>query len=160
MSNSLIGSNPNDNVGNYGTVALSNGNYVVESPFWSNGALTRAGAATWASGSIGLVGIVSADNSLVGSTAGDMIGSDGIVPLSNGNYVVASGYWDSGTMVDGGAATWGDGNIGVSGFVTPENSLLGDNTSGGIGVTALANGNYVVSRARLCGKTEALYCQG
>lgn len=145
VGNSLIGTTANDNVGDYGTVALTNGNYVVESPVWNNGASTRAGAATWANGSTGLTGTVSASNSLVGTTAEDRIGQSGIVALSNGNYVVASGYWDNGAVIDAGAATWGNGSTGVSGAVTIDNSLVGDGTNGGISVTALNNGNYVVA---------------
>jgi hypothetical protein len=45
--------------------ALSTGNYVVGSPTWNNG----AGAATWGSGAGGLTGLVSAANSLLGTTA-------------------------------------------------------------------------------------------
>ena len=51
--------------------ALSNGNYVVRSPSWDNGAATDAGAVTWGSGDEGVSGVVSAANSLVGSTAND-----------------------------------------------------------------------------------------
>ena len=53
---------------------LSNGNYVVRSPDWDNGAAADAGAVTWGSGTTGITGTVSAANSLVGSTAGDQVG--------------------------------------------------------------------------------------
>ncbi len=70
---------------------LSNGNYVVSSPNWDNGAAADAGAVTWGSGTTGVSGVVSAANSLVGSTAGDrsaLDGDYGVTALSNGNYVV------------------------------------------------------------------------
>gem|GEM_PF-5246581 len=42
-----------------GITALSNGNYVVRSPFWGNGPVTKAGAATFGSGTYGITGLVS-----------------------------------------------------------------------------------------------------
>ena len=71
-SNSLIGATANDHVGGgYATLAngysvggsvtvLSNGNYVVASPLWSN----QTGAVTWGSGTAGVKGTISASNSL------------------------------------------------------------------------------------------------
>ena len=76
--------------------ALSNGNYVVSSPNWTNGAAADAGAVTWGSGTAGVSGPVSAANSLVGSTANDGVGGDGVTALSNGNYVVSSPNWNNG----------------------------------------------------------------
>ena len=48
-------------------VVLANGNYVVRSPYWDNGAAADAGAVTWGDGTSGVTGAVSAANSLVGS---------------------------------------------------------------------------------------------
>jgi hypothetical protein len=139
-ANSLVGSSPNDYVGYYGVTALSNGNYVVASPFWNS---TR-GAATWGDGTAGVTGAVSAANSLVGSSAGDYVGLSGVTALSNGNYVVRSQNWNA----TRGAATWGDGTAGVTGVVSAANSLVGSSPNDSVGyggVTALSNGNYVVS---------------
>ena len=55
--------------------ALTNGNYVVRSPAWDNGAVADAGAVTLGSGTTGVSGAVSAANSLVGSTADDQVGT-------------------------------------------------------------------------------------
>jgi len=145
-ANSLVGSTKDDNVG-LGVTALSNGNYVVRSDAWNNGAVVDAGAVTWGSGTIGVAGAVTPANSLVGSRANDFVGRSGVTPLSNGNYVVRSADWDDGAITGAGAATWGSGTIGVTGAVSPANSLVGSTTSdgvGGRGVTALSNGNYVV----------------
>ena len=79
-------------MGRDGVSALTNGNYVVRSYNWDNG----AGAVTWGSGTAGVSGVVSSDNSLVGSTANDNVGYDGVTALTNGNYVVISPYWDNG----------------------------------------------------------------
>ncbi|MBI2753527.1 MAG: filamentous hemagglutinin N-terminal domain-containing protein [Betaproteobacteria bacterium] len=149
-SNSLVGSTSFDNVGSGGITALTNGNYVVTSPFWDNSTVVaNVGAVTWGNGATGTAGTVSSSNSLVGSTAGDLVGSGGVVALTNGNYVVASPGWNNGgTVTAAGAVTWGNGTTGVTGAVASSNSLVGstsfDNV-GSSGVTALTNGNYVVS---------------
>ncbi len=141
-TNSLVGTNSDDNVGDNGVTVLTNGNYVVNSSNWDGG----KGAATFGSGTTGVIGAVSASNSLVGSTSGDSgdyIGSD-TTALANGNYVVSSSSWDGGK----GAVTFGSGTTGVIGVVSASNSLVGSNTGdavGNNGITALANGNYVVS---------------
>jgi hypothetical protein len=146
-SNSLVGNVDGDRLGDRlgesGVVALSNGNYVVVSSSWSNGAFAQAGAITLGNGAGGSVGPVSISNSLVGSAASDQIGSGGVVPLGNGNYVVCSPNWSSGA----GAATWVDGSAGMSGAITSSNSLIGalsDDYVCSNGAVALANGNYAV----------------
>ncbi len=136
-SNSLIGTTTNDQVG-LTVTALSNGNYITATTAWDD----NLGAATWGSGSTGVVGVVSSTNSLTGSAASDFVGSS-VVPLTNGNYVVSSPAWNGRR----GAATWGNGTTGTNGVVSATNSLVGTNATDfvGSGVTALSNGNYVVS---------------
>src|ERR1700722_18612406 len=146
-TNSLIGSTAGDEVG-YQVTALTNGNYVVGSPYWTNGASAQVGAATWANGSAGLTGQVSTSNSLTGSVAYDGVSSGGITALSNGNYVVASEKWNNGAVTTVGAVTWGHGTNELSGAVSSANSLIGSSEGDSVGnggVTALRNGNYVVS---------------
>ncbi len=149
--NSLVGTNEEDDVG-YQVTALTNGNYVVVSPNWNNG----AGAATWGSGTTGVVGTISATNSLVGTSSpvGGAVGSGvngGVTALTNGNYVVDSPEWNVGTepiIFSAGAVTWGNGTTGTVGVVSAANSVVGSNQSdqvGGGGITALPNGNYVVA---------------
>lgn len=130
-----------------GVVALSNGNYVVVSPFWDNGAVADVGAATWGDGATGVAGPVTAANSLVGTGASHLVGFDGVVALSNGNYVVVSSFWES-SVFWAGAVTWGNGATGIVGPVTSANSLVGSTGNDRIGrggVVALTNGNYVVA---------------
>ena len=149
-ANSLVGGNANDQISNYGVAALSNGNYVVRSNVWDNGAVTDVGAVTWGNGAGGTVGTVSAANSLVGSTASDKVGDASVKALTNGNYVVGSPYWDNDAVTDAGAVTWGNGAGGTVGTVSAANSLVGSTASDSVGsfsadnVTALNNGNYVV----------------
>jgi len=139
-SNSWIGTTANDSVG-VSVAALSNGNYVVASENWNN----LVGAATWGNGAIASSGVVSASNSRVGSAVGDFFGLiGGFAALSNGNYVVASYYWNFST----GVASWGNGATGASssGAVSANNSLVGAamNDRTGEQIVALSNGNYVV----------------
>jgi hypothetical protein len=151
-TNSLVGTHANDNVGG-GVVALNNGNYVVSSGFWNNGAVLAAGAATWGNGLTGTTGVVSAANSLVGGKANDQVGYggfEGVTALSNGNYVVCSRYWDNGSAADAGAVTWASGTGGVIGLISSANSLVGTTANdqvGGVGVVLLSSGNYVVPSA-------------
>ena len=147
-SNSLVGSVPDDHVGTFVT-ALTNGNYVVDSIFWSNGATSEVGAVTWVDGSTAMMGTVSASNSLIGTTANDQVGVGHVFALSNGNYVVSSSDWNNGAIAGAGATTWGNGASGVVGPVSASNSLVGTLTNNWIsnalpGVTALSNGDYVV----------------
>ena len=170
-SNSLVGSNAGDNVGGIvneygnfttlidGVTALSNGNYVVDSPTWNN----SRGAVTFGNGVSGVTGVVGPGNSLVGIQegnysgdiySGDRLGSEGVRALSNGNYVVVSSKWNNSR----GAVTFGNGVTGVSGAISSSNSLVGshdyDNVGGGFydsllgfgigAITVLSNGNYVV----------------
>jgi Ca2+-binding RTX toxin-like protein len=143
-ANSLVGSKPNDRIGDTVTV-LSNDNYVVRAPYWDNGLVTDAGAVTWGSGTAGVLGVISAGNSLIGSTAYDIVGS-GFTLLSNDNYVVQSPNWDNGALVDVGAVTWGSATAGVKDIVSASNSLVGtaDYDYVGYGLTALTNNHYVV----------------
>ncbi len=168
--NGLVGSTVFDGVGGYGglggVTALTNGNYVVDSPSWGSVTTESAGpgAVTWGHGATGTSGTLSSSTRLVGPNGGagvgvgggdsvgwgDGTGQDGVVALTNGNYVVDSYLWNG----DEGAVTWGNGMTGISGAVSPDNSLVGSNAamqSGGQpdivgegGVTALTNGNYVV----------------
>ncbi|MEZ5460662.1 hypothetical protein [Dokdonella sp.] len=152
-ANSLVGSKPNDRVGytfGYrGVTALTNGNYVVPSYYWDNGEIVDAGAVTWANGNTGLSGEISQTNSLVGTTAEDFVGGNGVTALSNGHYVVSSTAWDNGANTDAGAVTWANGNFALTGVVSAANSLVGSSTNDRIGysydgVAALSSGHFVV----------------
>jgi len=166
----LVGSHANDQVGLAGITVLANGNYVVHSYNWANGSATQAGAVTLVSGSTGLAlnggsGTISTSNSLTGSHSSDQVGlnsvgGNGIIVLANGNYVVESFFWANGGVAGAGAVTLVSGSSGLalangSGTVSTSNSLTGSQTNDGVGggggfggVTALANGNYVVASPR------------
>src|SRR5205085_1230242 len=76
-ANSLVGGSNSDGVGTTvggqfaSVLPLAGGNYVVISPYWDNAGATNAGAVTFGNGAGGVVGAVSATNSLVGGTKND-----------------------------------------------------------------------------------------
>ncbi|MFM2067638.1 MAG: hypothetical protein RLZZ584_2547, partial [Pseudomonadota bacterium] len=171
-ANSLIGTADRDQVGYNGVVALDRGRYVVVSSQWNDSVLNTAGTYDVVTPTVGAVtvvdpsidngvgivngaGIVSRANSLTGVTEGDQVGSAGVTALANdgvlnGKFVVSSPNWSlSGTPGSAeGAVTWVDANAGTSGVVSSTNSLYGENALDQVGiggVTALRNGNYVVS---------------
>lgn len=154
-ANSLIGGAANHRVGAVQVTELTGGAYVVDSPFWDNGGIVDAGASTWRSGTGNSSGIVSASNSLVGSSANDKVGNYGpcgygSTALSNGHYVVRSSEWDNGALANVGAVTWRNGAGGSGAVVGPGNSLIGSKANDQVGcqeVVALGNGNYVVNSA-------------
>ena len=144
-ANALVGVRPGDQVSISGIVALTNGNYVVNSPAVDSANFADVGAATWGNGTTGGTGQVTIANSLLGNVTNDKVGSGGVTALSNGHYVVASPLWDSG-VADLGAVTWGNGTSGSAGFVNSSNSTVGTQISdqvGSAGAVALTNGNYI-----------------
>ena len=77
-TNSLVGTNRSDHVGNSGVTALTNGNYVVTQPVLGQ----RADRPMWGrsrsgDGTTGITGPVTTTNSLVGTTANDKVGYGG-----------------------------------------------------------------------------------
>ncbi|MCB2001633.1 MAG: hypothetical protein KDH18_17725, partial [Rhodoferax sp.] len=99
-----------DQVGGSGVQNLFNGKALVLSPGWNGG----MGAVTWFDTVNGTSGTVGAANSLVGSTAGDAVGSSG--RTNAGNWIgIRSPNWDNGLITDAGAITWADAFNGITG---------------------------------------------
>jgi len=138
--NSLVGANTDDAIGSGGITTLPDNNLLILSPSFGG----NAGAVTWVNGTNGITGTVSSENSLVGANTGDAIGGGGVRVLYNGNYVVLSPDFNS----NAGAVTWGNEATGISGVVSPTNSLVGvasGDQVGSDGVFQLSNGtNYLV----------------
>jgi len=146
--NSVVGTKSEDRVCNFYLAALTNGHYVITSYRWDNGGLIDAGAVTWGNGNGGTVGAVSPSNSLVGASLDDQAGyTQGVIPLSDGNYAVVSPSWDNGSIVDAGAVTWRNGSTTTSGVISAANSLVGTSLNDRVGipgVEALPGGRYFV----------------
>ena len=128
--NSLVGAESGDQIGSAGILQLSNGaNYLVLSPLWSEG----MGAVTNGSDTTGVIGTVSAANSLVGASSGDGVGASGSVDdTALGYYLVTTSNWGDGA----GAVTWNSDLLGTVGTVSAGNSLVG--STGGEGAIASA----------------------
>jgi len=123
-----------DIVGIFGIVALSSGNYVAVSSYWDNGGIADAGAVTFGNGFGGTTGQISAGNSVIGSTQGDLLGEGGtVIALSDANYAIASPMWDAPGIPDAGAVTWGNGVTGTVGAISAGNSLIGSTAGDRIG---------------------------
>ena len=133
-TNSITGSTTYDQVGK-GLLALENGNYIIFSSEWDNGSTANVGAVTWASGSTSSNFSVAAANSLIGSTAGDLVGS--VLPpgyrYSNSKFVVGSPLWDNGATYNVGAVTVLDGSSSFSGTISSSNSLIGSSAGDLVG---------------------------
>ena len=140
VANSLIGDR-GDGLG-LNVVALTNGNYVVDSPGWNN----QAGAATWVNGSNGTtmddVNMIDLANSLVGQP-GDQgsvatLGGAGPGRLRSRTEIT---WWRAlygrlrAEIRRSGKArvTWGNGTTGTSGVVSAANSLVGSSSDDSVG---------------------------
>jgi hypothetical protein len=141
--NALVGSTNGDRVGVFDIKPLPNGNYVVATFSWSNG-LEPVGAVTWGSGTSGVSGPITANNSIIGSPS--LRVSLGAV-LSNGNFVVSSWGVATGRPSNSAAFRWVDGSVGGEGLMTVENSLTGSSEGDFYAgqVFPLSNGSYVIS---------------
>ncbi|HZU86497.1 MAG TPA: hypothetical protein VFF78_03370, partial [Anaerolineaceae bacterium] len=133
--NSLTGSSAGDQVGSNWRI-LENGNYVVSSPYWNNGAMIDAGAVTLCNAATGCQGVISATNSLVGTTAYDTLGNYGLETLTNNDYLVHNPSWDNGNIIDAGNVAWCDGTSGCHGALASfPRSASGTSPNGGFYMT-------------------------
>ena len=131
--NSLVGSS----VGDFTGATVYNDYYTspytrlfVTLPNWKNGALAAAGAVTAldVSAITSPSGAISATNSLVGSSAGDALGANGVQINSDG-YVINTPLWSNGAVTSAGALTFfGIGAALPTGTISAANSVLGTAT--------------------------------
>ncbi len=95
-TNSLVGRSPHDQVGNselYGVGSineLSNGNFVVRSPFWDNDGAIDSGAVTWVNGTSGISGEISRSNSVVSTAAYAGYGNNNFITNPNSSILIVS----------------------------------------------------------------------
>jgi filamentous hemagglutinin family protein len=146
-SNSFISDTGGLSTASNGCTALANGNYFVNSAFWSPDGVSFLGAITWCDGSTGRTGVLTSSNSLTGSVDGDWIGSGGIIALSNGDGIALSPAWNNGVNTAVGAITYLSGTRVTSDVVSSTNSIIGSQTNqqiGSNGSLVLSNGDGVV----------------
>ena len=137
-SNSLVGANANDQLGDQLT-DLGAGHWAARS---ANGGL---GSLTVIHAGMPIAGVVSGSNSLVGSAAGDAVGNGGLFQLGNSKFWVAtSSLWNGGV----GAVTWVDRTGNIRGPLSASNSLVGsavgDLGSNGAQFRNLSGANYLL----------------
>ncbi len=83
-------------------VPLANGNFVVTDPFYDlpNGTADVGAVYLYNGATATLI------STLAGTSTNDQVGSGSVITLTNGNFVVSSPLWDSGSATDVGAVTW------------------------------------------------------
>lgn len=69
-ANALVGSSADDLIGDAGITELSNGEFVITSAQYDNGAVVNAGAITWVRADANPIGPLHADNSVFGTASG------------------------------------------------------------------------------------------
>jgi len=147
-TNSLVGVNPGDLVGDGGVRRLASGNFLVLSRSFGG----NADAITFGTSNPSLPkGQVDATNSVIGANAGDdIINCTGcqIVDLVNQDFLIVAPNANSGA----GAVIAGQGDTGVAGLTSDVSiALIGSSAGGSVnrigsgGVLNLPNGNKVVS---------------
>jgi hypothetical protein len=137
--NSFTGSNSGDQVG-VDVIALPSSDYVIRSE-WQN----FRGSVTLANGNSGIVGTITASNSLLGTQENDYVGLAGVTTMPNGNFLVKSPSWQNSTHR--GAVTWVNRATGTSGEISVANSLIAKRSptmAPFFELTILNNGNYLV----------------
>ena len=128
-----------DRVGNGGTVALDNGNYVVTSYFKHMGSIHDVGMVHLFNGKTGTI----VGTPIEGQTAFDRIGRAGVIALGNSNFVIStSGDDNNGTLEDAGSAILVNGLNGD--VISTLRGAQAFNEFASFGATALANNNFVI----------------
>jgi len=140
IGSAINGDADSDQLGYVRTTALSNGHFVITSPYDDVNGVLNAGSVQVINGTTGdKIG-----SSIVGDVEDDQIGSGGITELANGNFVISSPFDDAGGLIDAGSVKIINGETGVQ----IGGSIVGDtqfDQLGSAGITALVNGNYAIA---------------
>jgi hypothetical protein len=91
------------------------------------------GAHTWGNGETGTVGRITPQNSSIGSTSEDRLGTGRLIGFSTNEFIVGSPQWDDGAFANVGAATVLAGDGPFSGTVSVANSLIGSSPEDRLG---------------------------
>lgn len=122
-ANSLVGTFVGDRV--WAIHELGGGSYLAANPKWNS----ERGCLTLIRDSSEMVGEISQDNSLIGSSPGDKVGLS-VKQLANGNCVVFSHEWNA----KRGAITFCSAASTLRGEVSSANSLIGSLPNDQLGV--------------------------
>ena len=128
-----------------GIVGLANGNFVIISSRDDVNGVVNAGSVMYINGQTGQ----QIGSTISGDHANDNLGSDGIVELSNGNFVIASDNDNTDTKTQAGSIILVDGQTGAV-VGTPlrgndDYDRLGAYIENRDAIAALPNGNFVVT---------------
>jgi len=138
LISTMTGARAGDQVGIGGIIVLSDGNFLIRSPLWDSSSFPNAGAITHCNGVTGCPATATTANSLTGTRTGDYDGSS-VTILANGNFVIATPFWDSAPGADVGAVTWcNKATGGPKGAITFLNSLIGARPNDQVGEKVLA----------------------
>lgn len=168
LDNAVVGRYADEYVGNGGVVPTPEGGLVVVSPeAWSQPSLRRAaGAITVVPPGFGRT-VLDASNSWFGIAAEDRWGSGGVLRLSDGRWLVGSGWIDHQGLVDAGGVGVVSGTAGTGGIVDAATLWFGNQANARFGEVdrfgrdaawaALPNGEALVpvDAYRLSGATRA-----
>ena len=134
----LVGEQEDNFLGS-NVLGLLNGNYVIVSSSEDNGGLADTGSLRLMDGSTG----AQIGETIFGDQEEDQLGSEKVLILANGNFLVASSSDDEAGVVNAGSVRLFDGNngtqIGVPYFGEQPVQEVGSEA-----VVPLANSNYVV----------------
>lgn len=158
QTNSFVGGNGGDTSGSFANIySLGSGRYALINPDWDAFNELNAGAITIFNGSAGtkidndtLLGDINSENSLIGSSQGDRVGSSGRQYVGGG-YLFMSESWGN----NQGAWTWFDPTSGTlangqiaAGIVGGGNSLIGgtggDTSSSYASTSSVGGGKYLL----------------
>lgn len=168
LDNAVVGRYADEYVGNGGVVPTPDGGLLVVSPeAWSQPSLRRsAGAITVVPPGFGRT-VLAPSNSWFGIAAEDRWGSGGVLRLSDGRWLVGSGWIDHQGLVDAGGVGMVSGTAGTGGTIDAATLWFGNQANARFGEVdrfgrdpawaALPNGEALVAvdTYRLSGATRA-----
>jgi hypothetical protein len=125
--NSLVGQTALDRVGWTTPVSLADGSYLVQSPYFDADGIVDAGAVTYGAAGIGVRGVVSAQNSILGSTPNGGFSQQGL-RFQASDYAIADFGWRNASGEILGAVVFPD-SMPPAGLIIDNRPLLGRSTN-------------------------------
>lgn len=135
----IKGATTADQVGISGVAVLSNGNYVIPSPYQDVAGKSDAGSLILVNGETG----AQIGNAITGNDSFDLFGLGGVLTLANGNFVAAAYQDDVDGVVDAGSLALFDGSTAEQIGATLAGDNANDQISSG-GIRELPSGNFLV----------------